>query len=94
MEITVIVVLIGGTVLFSLVVLAMMYNSLVGKKNRVKNAFASVDVQLKKRYDLVPNLIATVKQYMEHEAGTLTKLTELRAHAQSGKLGTRSRVIA
>ncbi len=68
------------------------FNSLVAKKNRVKNAFASVDVQLKKRYDLVPNLIATVNQYMQHEQGTLAKLTELRGMAQSGRLGTRGRV--
>lgn len=74
------------------VVVAVMFNSLVAKKNRVKNAFASVDAQLKKRYDLVPNLIATVNQYMQHEQGTLTKLTELRGLAQSGRLGTRGRV--
>ena len=79
-------------VLFVLLVLILMFNSLVAKKNRVKNAFASVDVQLKKRYDLVPNLIATVNQYMQHEQGTLAKLTELRGIAQSGRLGTRGRV--
>ena len=79
-------------VLFVLLVLILMFNSLVAKKNRVKNAFASVDVQLKKRYDLVPNLIATVNQYMQHEQGTLAKLTELRGMAQSGRLGTRGRV--
>ncbi len=79
-------------IIFLLVLLAMMFNSLVAKKNLVVNAFASVDVQLKKRYDLVPNLIATVSQYMQHEAGTLTKIAELRGVAQSGRLGTRGKV--
>lgn len=62
------------------------YNSLVGKKNQVENAFASVDALLKKRCDLIPNLVASVQQYMKHEAGTLTELTRLRAQAVSGKL--------
>ncbi len=79
-------------ILLIFVVVVVMFNSLVAKKNRVKNAFASVDVQLKKRYDLVPNLIATVNKYMQHEQATLTKLTELRGLAQSGRMGTRGRV--
>jgi LemA protein len=58
-----------------------LYNSLIKKKNQVKNAFASVDVQLKKRYDLIPNLVSTVKNYATHEKETLTKLTELRSKA-------------
>jgi LemA protein len=62
------------------------YNSLVGKKNQVENAFASVDALLKKRYDLIPNLVAAVQQYMKHESGTLTEITRLRAQAVSGKL--------
>ncbi len=64
----------------------MMYNSLVGKKNQVENAFSGMDVMLKKRYDLIPNLVSTVKQYMEHEASTLTEITELRSKAMSGNL--------
>jgi len=61
-----------------------MYNALVGKKNQVTNVFASIDALLKKRYDLIPNLVASVKNYMQHEQGTLTKITELRAKAVSG----------
>ena len=57
------------------------YNSLVAKKNGVKTAFSTVDVLLKKRYDLIPNLVATVKSYMEHEKDLLTKVTELRSKA-------------
>lgn len=56
-----------------------MNNSLVNKKNQVENAFGSIDVQLKKRTDLIPNLVATVQQYMKHEAGLLTEITALRA---------------
>lgn len=58
-----------------------MYNSLVGKKNAVENAFSSIDVMCKKRYDLIPNLVASVKQYAAHESGTLEKVTELRNRA-------------
>lgn len=54
-------------------------NSLVNKKNQVENAFGSIDVQLKKRTDLIPNLVAAVKQYMEHEASLLSEITALRS---------------
>ncbi|MBN1755223.1 LemA family protein [bacterium] len=61
-------------------------NSLINKKNQVQNAFAGMDALLKKRYDLIPNLVATVKSYMTHEAKVLTEITELRAKATSGTL--------
>jgi LemA protein len=61
-----------------------MYNSLVRKKNQVKNIFATVDAILKKRYDLIPNLVAVVQKYMEHEQHVLTEVTRLRAKALSG----------
>ena len=64
-----------------LIILVLMYNSLVAKKNQVENIFASVDTQLKKRYDLIPNLVATVSKYMEHEKSLLTEVTKLRAEA-------------
>lgn len=73
-----------GIVVVVAVVFLFMYNSLVGKKNQADMAFASIDALLKKRYDLIPNLVATVKQYMTHEAGVLTEVTELRAKAISG----------
>jgi LemA protein len=59
----------------------LMYNSLISKKNQVDNIFAGVDTVLKKRFDLIPNLVASVEQYMEHEKSTLEKVTELRASA-------------
>ena len=71
-----------------LLFLFLMYNSLVGKKNQVEYSFASIDTLLKKRYDLIPNLVAAVKQYMQHEAGTLTEITELRAKAISGGISS------
>lgn len=57
------------------------YNSLIGKKNQVSNAFSAIDVMLKKRFDLLPNLIETVKQYMNHEEGVLSRVVELRSKA-------------
>ena len=57
------------------------YNRLITYTNRAEEAWADIDVQLKRRYDLIPNLVNTVKGYMAHEAGTLEKVTEARAKA-------------
>ena len=54
------------------------YNGLVAARNHFKNAFAQIDVQLKRRYDLIPNLVETAKGYMSHERGTLEAVTEAR----------------
>ena len=59
------------------------YNQLVALKNRYKNAFAQIEVQLKRRYDLIPNLVETAKGYMEHERGTLKAVTKARDAAAS-----------
>jgi len=64
-----------------IILFVLIYNSLVAKKNQVDNIFASVDTQLKKRYDLIPNLIATVSKYMEHEKDILQEITKLRSQA-------------
>ncbi len=64
-----------------IVILVGMYNSLVKLRNQVKNAWAQIDVQLKRRYDLIPNLIETVKGYMKHERETLENVTRMRAQA-------------
>lgn len=58
-----------------------MYNSLVKLRNRVKNAWSQIDVQLKRRHDLIPNLIETVKGYMTHERDTLENITKARSQA-------------
>lgn len=54
------------------------YNGLVVKRNRVKNSWAQIDVQLKKRFDLIPNIVETVKGYARHEAGTLEAVVKAR----------------
>ena len=54
------------------------YNTLTRKRNNVDNAFGSIDVMLKKRFDLIPNLVATVQQYAKHEEETFAKITNLR----------------
>jgi LemA protein len=58
-----------------------LYNKLVAFKNNRENAFADIDVQLKQRHDLIPQLVAAVKGYMEHESGVLTRVTEARSRA-------------
>lgn len=62
----------------------LMYNNLVALRNRVSNAFSQIDVQLTRRYDLIPNLIEAVKGYMSHERGTLEAVIEARNAAVSG----------
>lgn len=61
-----------------LIVIAI-YNNLQTEKNNIENAWSQIDVQLQRRFDLIPNLIETVKGYMEHEEGILTKVTDLRS---------------
>jgi LemA protein len=60
------------------------YNKLVELKNRFQNSFAQIEVQLKRRYDLIPNLVETVKGYMAHEKGTLEAVIQARNQAVSG----------
>lgn len=61
------------------------YNGLVVSRNRVKESWSDIDVQLKRRYDLIPNLVETVKGYAAHESGTLDKVIQARAHAMSAQ---------
>ena len=60
-----------------------MYNKLIGLRNIVKNSWSQIDVQLKRRFDLIPNLVETAKGYMKHESETFIKVTEARAAAMS-----------
>ena len=69
-----------------------MYNSLVAKKNQVENIFASVDTQLKKRYDLIPNLVASVSKYMEHEKSLLEEVTKLRSQANRPNISEKQKI--
>jgi LemA protein len=84
--------IIGGVVLLFLIFMGI-YNGLVRKRNEVENTFGAIDAMLKKRYDLLPNLVATVKEYMKYEAGVLTQITELRAKATSGNLSSDEKVV-
>ena len=70
-----------AAILFAIVV----YNRLVALKNRFKNAFAQIDVQLKRRYDLIPNLVESVKGYMQHERNTLEAVIQARGAAVSAE---------
>lgn len=65
----------------------LIYNSLVGKKNQVENAMGGLDAQLKQRYDLIPNLVSSVKNYMQHESSVLEKIVELRSEAMKKSIG-------
>ena len=73
-------------VVLLLLFIGMTYNSLIRLRNQVKNAWAQIDVQLKRRHDLIPNLVETVKGYAEHEKEVFTAVTE--ARAKVGGAGT------
>ena len=77
--------IVTGVIIF---IIVLMYNTLISKKNQVDNIFAGLDAVLKKRYDLLPNLVATVKEYMVHERITLEKITELRSKATTSNLNS------
>jgi LemA protein len=72
-----------GVVVLVFVVAVSAYNGLVGLRNRYKNAFSQIDVQLKRRYDLIPNLVETAKAYLNHERQTLEAVIAARNQASS-----------
>jgi LemA protein len=78
-----VLVIIGALVL----IFALTYNGLVASRNRTKEAWADIELQLKRRYDLIPNLVNTVKGYATHESGTLEKVIEARNSAMSAMSG-------
>jgi LemA protein len=75
-------IVVGVIVVIIAIVLWVLYNGLVRLRNQVKNAWAQIDVQLKRRHDLIPNLVETVKGYMKHERETLEAVTKARNLAQ------------
>jgi LemA protein len=77
-------IIVAAAVVLLLIVVAM-YNRLVRLRNRTENAWAQVDVQLKKRYDLIPNLVETVKGYASHERETFEEVTRARTAAQQAQ---------
>lgn len=75
-----VLIILGVVLLLGLMCIGM-YNSLIKLRNNRENAFANIDVQLKQRHDLIPQLVATVKGYAQHEKELLTRVTEARAAA-------------
>jgi LemA protein len=71
--------IIGITAVVIILFVILLYNSLINLKNQVKNSWAQIDVQLKRRNDLIPNLIETVKGYMKHEKSVLEEITKARS---------------
>lgn len=81
-----------GIILLLVIWFIAIYNSLIRLRNQVDNAWSQIDVQLKRRHDLIPNLIETVKGYMKHERELLEKITQYRAQAINAQsLGERSK---
>jgi len=74
-----------AVVVVVILALIVIYNGLVGARNRVANAFSQIDVQLKRRYDLIPNLVETVKGYAAHEKETLERVIQARQQAIDAK---------
>jgi len=78
------IIVLGIALLFFMIGLSI-YNGLIRKKNNVKNTWSTIDVMLKKRHDLIPNLVETVKKYMQHERETLTEIVKLRSQIVDNK---------
>ncbi len=76
-------IVLGGIALIAIFYFIGTYNGLVALRNQVKNAWSQIDIQLKRRYDLIPNLVNTVKGYMKHESEIFTKLAAARSAAQA-----------
>src|SRR5215208_5179457 len=79
----IVLIVVGVVGLFLLMYGVGVYNTLVRLRNRFKNAFSQIDVQLKRRYDLIPNLVETVKGYMKHERETLDAVIAARNQART-----------
>ena len=85
---------VGGALLLVGVFLVGIYNALVRLRNQAENAFSDIDVQLKRRHDLVPNLVATVKGYASHEKDTLEAVIQARTRAVDSGAGPAERGMA
>ena len=82
---------IAGILALIVLYIILTFNSLVMLRNRVNNAWSQIDVQLKRRYDLIPNLVTSVKGYMKHERGVLTEITKMRSSLISGSMSQKAK---
>src|SRR2546422_632673 len=82
---TIALIVIGGVVLLLILMVIGIYNGLVSKRLETENAWSQIDVQLKRRYDLIPNLVETVKGYAKHEQTTLEKVIQARNAAMNAQ---------
>lgn len=85
-------ILLGAVVAVLLILLVLLYNKMVTLQNKVKEALSTMDVYLKKRFDLVPELVAVVKGYANHESATLEGLTQKRAGTLSARLNCETQI--
>jgi LemA protein len=76
----------GAVIVIIVLAVVLVFNGLVSKRNRVQDAWAQIDVQLKRRYDLIPNLLEAVKGYMKYEKSVFTQVTALRSSIVSGSV--------
>lgn len=83
----IILIVLAALALFAVLFVVGIYNKLVGLRNRFQNGYAQIDVQLKRRYDLIPNLVETAKGYLKHESGTLEAVIAARNAAASANTG-------
>ncbi|MDH4243147.1 MAG: LemA family protein [Nitrospira sp.] len=83
----IVIIVLAAMVLVAAMFVVGIYNKLVALRNRFKNAYAQIDVQLKRRYDLIPNLVETVKGYLQHERGTLEAVIAARNAAAAANTG-------
>lgn len=83
--------IVGIAVVVLILIIIGLFNSLIRLRNKVKNSWAQIDVQLKRRYDLIPNLVDTVKGYMKHEKGVLTEITKARSNLMKGSMEEKSK---
>ena len=83
--VTMILWILGGLVLLIVFVLGGMYNKFIVLRNRIENSESQIDVQLKRRYDLIPNLVETVKGYAKHEKGVFAEVTKARSALMRAK---------
>ena len=84
---TITLIILGAIILY----IIFMYNSLIVLRTRIKNAWSQIDVQLKRRYDLIPNLVKTVKGYVKHEKTVLTDLTKERSNLIKGSTESKAK---